>query len=68
MSEYDQIKAQIEDGIEGTRQAQIELQVLLHRFRNDPRASQLRAKIAEMELLCSDWLKIERDFRREYGD
>jgi hypothetical protein len=68
MSEYDRIKAQIEDGIEGTRQAQIELQVLLHRFRNDPRAPQLRAKLAEMDLLWSDWLQIDRDFRRQYED
>jgi hypothetical protein len=62
---YDQIKAQIEDGIEGTRLAQIELCRLLHRFPNDAR---VRAKLAEVKSIASDWRQIERDFRAEYGD
>ena len=68
MNEFDKIEAQISDGIEGTRLVQIELHKLLHRFRNDARASQIRAKLTEMELLACDWLDVERRFRREYGD
>jgi hypothetical protein len=68
MSEYDRIKARIEDGQAKTRDLQIELYGLLHRFRNDPRAPQLRARLAKMQAISSEWLSIERDFRREYED
>jgi hypothetical protein len=63
MGEYDQIKARIEAGQAQTRELQIELYRLLALHLNDPRAPQLRTRIAEMESVARDLADIERRFR-----
>jgi hypothetical protein len=68
MNEFDRIEARIEDGQAKTRELTIELHRLLHRFRNDPRAPQLRARLAKMQEISTEWLSIERDFRQQYED
>ena len=75
MGEYDQIAARIAAGHEETRRQQIAIHSKLgqlKRIPDDPHVVETRAALAavskQLRSIASDWLQVERDFRREYED
>ena len=75
MGEYDQIAARIAAGHEETRRQQIAIHSKLgqlKRIPDDPHGVEmctaLTAVSKQLHEIASDWQRVERDFRRHYGD
>ena len=75
MGEYDQTKARIEAAQAQTRDQMIAVHSKLgqlKRIPDDPHVVETRAALAavgkQLRSIASDWLQVERDFRREYED
>ena len=75
MGEYDQIAARIANGRETTRHQQIAIHSKLgqlKRIPDDPNVVKIRTALTavskQLHEIASDWQRVERDFRRHYGD
>jgi hypothetical protein len=75
MGEYDRIKARFEAEQAQTRNQMIAIHSKLgqlKRIPDDPHVVETRAALTavsnQLRSIASDWLQVERDFRREYED
>ena len=75
MGEYDQINARIAAGQAQTRDQMIAIHSKLgqlKRIPDDPHVVEMLTALAavskQLHDIASDWQRVERDFRRHYGD